>query len=157
MQTVSELDDQHANVLRHRDDHFPHGFRLGALPVLHFVELRHTVNEHSDFITEIRFELVEGVLSVLDRVVKERCGYGDGSNSQIGQNLSHREWVRDVGLTTLSCLSDVSTLGNPVRALKKVHIRFRVVLANCLEERVEGVIGRCLRKKSREKCAQARG
>ena len=54
MQTVSELDDQNADVARHRHDHFSNGLGLCRVAKFHFIELGNPIDEHCDFIAKIR-------------------------------------------------------------------------------------------------------
>ena len=73
VQPVGELDEQHTDVARHRDDHLANGLSLRALAVLDLVELRDAVDEHRDFVAELRRQRVEAVVRVLDGVVQQ-CG-----------------------------------------------------------------------------------
>ena len=53
VEPVAELDDEHADVLGHRDDHLAHGLGLRRLPVLKLVELGDAVDEQGDLTTEV--------------------------------------------------------------------------------------------------------
>lgn len=53
VQAVSQLDEQHADVFRHRDDHLADGFGLRGVAVFDLVEFRDAVDQHRDLVTEI--------------------------------------------------------------------------------------------------------
>ena len=74
VQAVGELDDEHADVFGHRDDHLADGLGLRAVAVLDLVELRDAVDEHRDLVAEVRAQRVEVVVGVFDRVVQQCCG-----------------------------------------------------------------------------------
>ena len=59
VETVGELDDQHANIAGHGHDHLPHGFRRGGLAVGDFVELGNAVHQQGDLVPEVFPECIE--------------------------------------------------------------------------------------------------
>ena len=76
VEPVRELDQDHADVLRHRDDHLAVvlGLRLLARLELDARQLRDAVDELGDLVAELVLDLVERRLGVLDDVVQERGG-----------------------------------------------------------------------------------
>ena len=74
VQAVGELDEDDADVLRHRDDHLPVVLGLGLLAALERDprQLRDALDELRDLGAELRAELVELRARVLDDVVQER-------------------------------------------------------------------------------------
>ncbi len=97
VEAVGEFDDEDADVLGHRDDHLPHGLRLGCLTVGELVELRHPVDHRGDFGAEGLGELLERVVGVLDGVVEESGGEGDRQHADLGEDRRDRHGVGDVG------------------------------------------------------------
>ena len=59
VQTVGELNDQHANIAGHGDDHLAHGFRRGGFSVGDLVEFGHAVHQQGDLVPEVFAECIE--------------------------------------------------------------------------------------------------
>ena len=76
MEAVGELDEDDADVLRHRDDHLAVVLGLGLLARLELDagQLRHAVDELRDLFAELFLHVVERRLGVLDDVVEKRSG-----------------------------------------------------------------------------------
>ncbi len=74
MEAVGELDEDDADVLRHRDDHLPVVLGLRLLAALEGDprQLRDALDELRDLRAELRADLVELGPAVLDDVVQER-------------------------------------------------------------------------------------
>jgi hypothetical protein len=75
VQTVGELDQDHAYVLGHRDDQLPIVLRLRLLTALELNagQLRHALDELRDVVAERGADVLELDVGVLDDVV-EQCG-----------------------------------------------------------------------------------
>ena len=69
VEAIAELDDQHPDVLGHRDNHLAHRLGLGGLTVLELVELGDAVDEQADLVPEVGAQALEGVVGVLHGVV----------------------------------------------------------------------------------------
>ena len=76
VQPVGELDQDHADVLGHRDDHLPVVLGLGLLARLELDarQLRDAVDELRDLVAELVANVVERRVGVLDDVVQQRGG-----------------------------------------------------------------------------------
>ena len=107
VQPVGELDDQHPDVARHRDDHLADGLGLRGVAVLDLVELGHAVDELGDLVAEVRAQLLEGVRRVLDGVVQQRGDQGRLGHADVGEDRGDRERVGDVGVAALAHLGAV--------------------------------------------------
>jgi hypothetical protein len=59
VQTIRNLDHEHARVPRHRDDHLADGFALGGGAQNDLVEFGDSVDKVSDLVTEILGQLFE--------------------------------------------------------------------------------------------------
>ena len=107
VQAVRQLDDQHPQVLRHRDEHLAHrGGLLCLLGVeLDPIELGDAVDDHRDLVTELALDVGQRDAGVLDGVVQQRRGDGDVVQAQLGDDLGHRDGVGDVGLAGLPVLA----------------------------------------------------
>ena len=101
VQPVGQLDDEHAPVTRHGDEHLAHRggllrlFRVETEPV----QLRHAVHDPRDRRAELLLDLGQGDSCVLHGVVKQRRGSAHGVQTEIGDDGRHCDRVGDVGLT----------------------------------------------------------
>ena len=154
VQAVGELDDEHPDVFRHRDDHLAHGLGLGAVAVLDLVELRDAVDEHGDLVAEVGPHLVERVVGVFDGVVQQRRRDGLRSDAEVGEDLRDRDRVRDVRLAALALLALVGALGGRVRALDEREVGLRVVHPHGAHQRVDRAGRLRLREDARHQAAQ---
>ena len=112
VQPVGELDDEHPDVARHRDDHLADCLGLGGIAPRDLVELGHPVDELGDLVAEVGAELVKGVVGVFHRVVQQRCRDGVGGHPDLGEDLRDSERVGDVGVTADPNLTLVRRLGH---------------------------------------------
>ena len=142
VQPVGELDDQHPDVARHRDDHLADRLGLRRVAVLHLVELGDAVDEDGDLVTEVGAQRVEGVGRVLDRVVQQRRDERRLGHADVGQDRGHRERVGDVGVAALAHLAGVPLVGDGVGALEEGEVGLGVVGPDGAEERLEDRVGR---------------
>ena len=92
VEAVGELDQDHAHVLRHRDDHLPVVLGLGVLAALELDprQLRDALDELRDLVAELGPELVELELGVLDDVVEQRRGERLLVEVELGAGSSRR-------------------------------------------------------------------
>ena len=104
MDTVGQLDDEHAHVAAHRDDHLADGLGLSGIAVFHLGELGDTVHQTGHRVAEFRAALVQRVVGVLDGVVQQTGGDHQRPHAQVGENLRHRKRVDDVRLAGLAAL-----------------------------------------------------
>ncbi len=123
VQAVGELDDEHADVARHGDDHLAHRLGLRRVAVRHLVELGHAVDEHGDLLAVLLGELRERVVGVLDRVVQQRGGERRPVEPELGEDRRDRDGVRDVRVAALAQLAAVGALGGLVGALDDAEVR----------------------------------
>ena len=105
---VSQLDDGHADVVRHRKDHFTDVLRLLLFLAVerHHADLGHAVHDVGDLFAELGVNLFERDFRVFDRIVQlpgmGRCGISigfayerlfrfRGIGSQPAQDVLHRQ------------------------------------------------------------------
>ena len=142
VQPVGQLDHQHPDVSRHRDDHLADGLRLGRLAVLDLVELRTAVDQEGDLLTEVTGQRGQRVRGVLDGVVQQGGAQRRLGQAELGQDRGHGQRVRDVGVTAAPGLTTVVALGGPVGPLDQGQVGLGMAGADHLEQRVQH---RCLR------------
>ena len=109
MQAVGELDQDHADVARHRDDHLAVvlGLRLVARLERQPGQLGHAVDEAGDLLAERRRHLLERCARVLDRVVQQRRAQRLGVEPHAGADLRDSDRVGDELLAGLAPLVGV--------------------------------------------------
>lgn len=127
VESIGELDEQDADVARHRDDHLADGLGLRALAVLDLVEFGDAVDQHRHLVAELRRQVVEPVGGVLDRIVEERRGDRPRSEPQVGEDLRDRERMRDVRLAALPRLTTVRLVGDRIGALEDDEVALGMV------------------------------
>src|SRR5665648_838949 len=137
VQPVSQLDDQHADVPRHRHDHLADGLGLGGVPVRDPVQLGDAVDKLGDLLAEVLLQLVEGVLGVLHRVVQQCRGQGRRGHPEVGEDRGDGDGVGDVGVTATPRLAAVGLLSGRVRALQQPDVGLGLVRADRGHQRLE--------------------
>ncbi len=95
VEAVGELDQEDADVARHRHDHLADvlGLLLLARAELEPVELREPVDDARDLGAELLLDVRERDLGVLDGVVQQRGLERGRVEAQIGEDVRDRERV----------------------------------------------------------------
>ncbi len=137
VQPVGQLDDEHPDVARHRDDHLADRLGLGRGAVLDLVQLGDAVHQRRDVLAEIAPELGERVGGVLDGVVQQGGADRLGVHAELGQDRGDGQRVRDVGVARLALLVLVPVGRDLVGPLHRVDVGLRVVRADGLDQRFE--------------------
>jgi hypothetical protein len=130
VEPVTELDEHHAHVLRHGDEHLADVLGLVRLGAAHvdLAELGHAVNELGDLVTEEAAHLLAGDLGVLHRVVEQRGHERLGVEPQVGEDTRDGEGMLDVRLAREPRLSGVGAVGHIEGAPDRGLILLREVL-----------------------------
>ena len=137
VQPVGELDDEHPDVAGHGHDHLADRLGLGGVAVGDLVELGDAVDEQRDLLAEVRAQVVEAVVGVLDGVVQQRRGQRRGRHAQLGEDRRHRHGVGDVRVAALAHLPVVGALGHRVRPLEQRGVGLGVGGPDRDEQRLE--------------------
>ena len=100
VRAVGELDQDHAQVAHHRQQHLAEVLRLRFLAILEadLVELGDAIDDLGDVVAEARGDVGLGDRRVLDDVVQDRADDGVGVQVQVGEDLRRGHRMRDVGL-----------------------------------------------------------
>ena len=129
VQAIRQLDDDHADIVRHGDEHFAQIFRLllffGAQ--LDLAQLGHAVDQRSDVFAELFFDLFNGDGRILRHVVQHRRRERFGVHAHVSQNDRHGDRMDDVGLTRPPGLIPVSLLGDLIGAVDHGNALFGIV------------------------------
>ena len=107
---VGELDEDDAQVLRHRDEHLAEVLGLlllGALEV-ELGDLRDRIHEVRDLGAEALLDLLVRHVAVLRHVVQEARGDRDGVEIEVGEALGDLDAVRDERVAGLARLRAVA-------------------------------------------------
>ena len=134
VQPVGELDQDDANIARHRQQHLAEALRLHLLArrELDLVELRHAVDHVGHRLAEGLLELALGDGGVLHHVVQQRGGQPLGVEAPLRQDAGDRQRMRDVGLARLAELAPVRGLGELERARDERDVGLRQVMPQML-------------------------
>ena len=128
VEAVGELDDEDADVLRHRDEHLAH--RRGLLCFLRVevdaLELRDPVDDARDVGAEVVGEVVERDRGVLDRVVQQRGRDRHVVETEVGEHERDTDGVRDVRVAGAAHLVLVGVARDLVRVLDERGVGLRV-------------------------------
>ena len=142
VEPVGELDQDDADVLRHRDDHLPVvlGLRLLAALEGRAGQLRDALDHRGDLVAELDAKVVEVGLGVLDDVVQERGGDRLVVEPQLGADLRRRPRVVDERLARPADLALVRGRRVVERTRDQLLVDRGVVRLDCADELVDEVL-----------------
>jgi len=139
VETVAELDEDDADVGRHRDDHL--AVVLGLLLLLrgevHLGELGDAVDQHGDLGAELLLDPRDRRARVFDHVVQERRGDRDRVEVELGGVQRRADRMVDVGLAALALLTAVQQTGGGEGAHDELAVGVGIVAFDRSEELVE--------------------
>ena len=129
MQAVGELDQHHAQVGDHRQQHLAEGlgllFLLGDVGVAR--DLGHAVDQVGDVLVERLLQRLLGGQRIFQHVVEEADGDGGLVEVHLGQDVGHVEGVDQVGVAGAAHLPAVLTGGENVCLLQQLLIEVGLV------------------------------
>ena len=142
VEAVGELDQDDADVLRHRHDHLAVVLRLGLLAALEADpgQLRDAFDELRDLGAELRLDLLQVRARVLDDVVQERRRDRLLVQVQLRADAGDAQRVVDELLAGPACLALVGSLGEVERAAKEVSVDLRVVRLDLGDQLIDEVL-----------------
>ncbi len=142
VEPVRELDQEDADVLRHRDEHLAQGGGLLRLPRVEVeaIELGDTVDDAGDLGPEQLLEVLDRHHGVLDRVVQQRGRDRHVVEPELGEDHRDAQRVIDVGLAGPSHLLGVRLTRDLVGLLDERRVGPAVPLLELGEQRREGVV-----------------
>ena len=113
VQTVGELDEDHAHVAAHGQKHFAKTFGLSDFigRKAQFVEFTYAVDQLGDFHAEAFGHFNLGYLGVFENVMHEAGADRRGVQTPLGQNVGNGQRMRDVGFAGLSELTEMRVVG----------------------------------------------
>ena len=129
VEPIGELDEDDADVLRHRQQHLPDVLGLLLLVAVgaELRQLRDAVDEAGDLRAEALLDVRQAVLGVLGDVVEERRLDRDRVDAELGGDLGRRDRVGHVRLAGRPALALVGLDGEVERLADGFEVRLRVV------------------------------
>jgi len=134
VQAVGELDEHHAHVLRHGQQHLAQALRLRvlvtrtlrlALEFLDYLHLRDAVHEFCDARTELLLQVLQTHAGVLDHVVENRGCQGFMIQPQVGEGPGHRQGMLHVRFAGYAPLTRVCPGGERYGTAQDFLFRLR--------------------------------
>jgi len=124
VQTVGELDEDDAQVARHRQQHLAEVLRLRLFlrAELDLVELGEAIDQLGGNLAEALGDLRLGDVGVLHHVVEERGDQRLRVEVPVGDQRTHRHRVADIGLAADAELAGVGIGGEVVGRLDAAHV-----------------------------------
>ncbi len=100
VQPVGQLDEHHAHIGDHGQQHLAHIFRLAVFAIgkLDLVDIGDALDDVGHLLAEAGLNLLVGGGRVLDRVVQQARGDGGRVHLHLRQHLGYLERMNDVGL-----------------------------------------------------------
>ena len=141
VQAVGQLDEDHAQVARHRQHHLAEALGGGFLAVaeLQLVELGDAVHQFGHGGAEAGLDLAAGQRGVFQRVVQDGGAQGFGVQPQVGQDAGHGHGMGDVGLAALAGLAFVGAGAHFVGLADQLHLVRRQVVGQPFLQRGHGL------------------
>ncbi len=101
MGTVSEFDQNDADILHHRHDHFAEvfGLRLFLVAEIQLIKLRDPFHQLGNAFAKQLFHVLVGGGGIFDHVMQQGGHQRFVVEFHLGQNTGHRYRVRDIGFT----------------------------------------------------------
>ena len=133
VQAVGQLDEDDADVLRHREEHLAQILEL----LLLFGVAQHTqsgdaVHQLSDRGAELVLDLLIAKLGVLDAVVQQRRADGVRIQTHLDDDLRHRDRVDDIRLAVAALLPLMRLGGALIGGANFLDVGLRVLLLHTL-------------------------
>ena len=111
VQAIGQLDQHHADVVHHGQDHLAHvlGLRLFRRREVDLADLGDAFNDVRDLLAEFGLDLVDRDRRVFHHVVQQAGGDGSGVQAHLRENRRYLQRMRQVRLARLArrCLCDV--------------------------------------------------
>ncbi len=157
VQAIGQLDQHHADIVNHRQQHFADVFSLLLLArdTADVRDLRQAFHEVGDFISEIFANRVLVGQSVFDDVMQQAGGYRHGIHAHVGKNVRDLQRMDQVGFPRLALLPFVLARREKVSAAQQIQIRLRVVAFYLLANVFDSNHGKAATTEGRDQSAPA--
>ncbi len=107
VQPVGQLDQHHANVTHHGQQHLAHvlGLAIFAVGKLDFVDLGYALDDVRHLVAKFLSNLLVGGRRIFDGIMQQRRSHGGRIQLHLDQHLGHFEWVNNIRLARGACLA----------------------------------------------------
>ena len=142
VQAVSQLDEHHAHVFHHGQEHLADVFGLAVFAVgkLDFVDFGDALDDVGHLVAELGLDFFVGGGRVFNRIVQQAGGDGGRVHLHLRQHLGYLERVDDVGLAggahlafmmldaELPCLADEGDVFTGTVGVDVLEQRFKTLV-----------------------------
>ena len=127
--SVRELDENHAQIFRHCEQHLAEalGLRLCGAVEAQVIDLAHAVDEQRDVVAEPLLYFCQRAARVLDHVVQQSGFDRARVEVQPGEDLGDRDRMGDVGIAAAALLAAVRLRAELVRLGDRTDVGVRQV------------------------------
>ena len=142
VEAVGELDQDHADVLGHRDDQLPVVLGLGVLAALELDprQLGDAVDELGDLVAELVLDRLQVGVGVLDDVVEERGRDRRLVHAELGEDLGDAERVVDELLARPALLAVVRLGRERERSREQIAVEIGLVALDRLDQLIDELL-----------------
>ena len=139
VKAVAELDDDHADVVDHREQHLAEvlGLPLLARRKRNGADLGDAFDDVRDLRPEEFLDALDRRQGVFDHVVQQAGGDGDRVELHVGEEIGDRERVYQIGLAGMAHLSAVLEGGEHVRSPEQFDVGVRAVGPDFVQQILE--------------------
>ena len=136
VKAIGELHEDDADVVHHREQHLPEilGLPLFARRERNRADLGDAFDDVRDLGTEQLLDPLDRGQRVLDDVVQQPGGDGNGVELHVGEEVGHGQRMNQVGLAGVAHLAAVLEGREDVRAPQQLDVGVGAVGANLLEK-----------------------
>src|SRR5690606_16479939 len=144
VKVVGELDQDDADVFRHRHRHLLEVFGLGLGARLEFDlrQLGHAVDQFRHGIAELRAERVLTDAGVFDDIVQHRRHQALVVHVHVGEDAGNGEGMRDVGFAGAPALAGMRLFGVEVGPADQIDLVFGEIAAERFAQHVDSLAAR---------------
>ena len=133
MQPVRQLDEDHAQVLRHGNQHLAQVFRLGLRHAFRgflpgdLAQLGDALHQHADLRAELRFYVVQREGSILGHIVQQGSRQRSGIQLQVCQYQRSLQRVLQEGIARLAQLPLMRLGSKMIGSQDQIHLLRRQI------------------------------
>ena len=134
MQTISQLDQDHADIACHRQQHLAEVFSLmlGLALEFQFVEFGESVDQRGDRRAKALDQFVFKNVLIFHDVMQQRGHDGLRVEFPLGADFSHCNRMRDVWVARASNLTEMHLVGEAVGVLDGFQLGWRQILGQAV-------------------------
>ena len=136
MDAIGQLNEQHADVAAHGDEHLAQRLGLSSSSIADLVELGDAVDQIRDGFTEVGGQFLERVVRVFHGVMQQCSNQRRGRHSHLGKDRRYGHRMGDIRLARLAHLPTMAFFSLAVGPLHHADIRLRMIRAQSPHKRL---------------------